>query len=131
MFYCFLDISRSVIPRDYFSVYHFLYILFCILYACSKFLWLYVWIEKKNFIKKRLQHRYFSVNIAKCLRTSPLAAFECLVKWFTKIEMLKNLKNLKVRIVILTTSYRSNCLQIFCKNAVLNMASFCGSYKSL
>ena len=59
-------------------------------------------------------------------KTQPVPAFEHLAKYFMKNEMLRNLKNLKVK----NTVPNYNLQKQWSPEPVLKMESFCGSYKS-
>ena len=75
-----------------------------------------------NFIKKRLEHRCFLVNIAKFIRT----AF-CMkdIRWL--LLFLKDIQESKEKATVL---YRSSRPEGFCKKGVLrNFAKFTGKHK--
>ena len=67
-----------------------------------------MFLQARNFIKKRLQHRYFLVNIVKFLRT----AFLIEQLWWLLLKVFA--QNLIASVWAVTFStYRSVCLELF------------------
>ena len=88
-----------------------------------------MFLQARNFIKKRLQHRYFLVNIVKFLRT----AFLIEQLWWLLLKVFA--QNLIASVWAVTFStYRSVCLELFLavtSETILKKKSNCTGFANM